>query len=237
MKKIIISFVLLLITLILLLFLLRKDNSNKFKTVSILSVNQVDKIDTEKKIVEIAPDYSYKININYPYTGYNNLNIQIENLIKKYLSDFINSDRPPLENQIYSLDITYDTYKFESKVSYVFTIFLSTGGAHPNTIIETISYDTKINQIITIDTLLEQNSNILNVLSETSRNILASNKDLMQTNIKDMFLDGTKPTTTNYQNFAFTNDGLLIFFNRYQIAPYSYGSFQVLIPYSKLGIL
>ncbi len=213
---------------------IKKSNNISFSSVSILAVNQME---TEKKIIDIAPDYSYKVNIHYPYTSYNNLNQEIEKLIKKYLTDFMNADKPFLENQVYSLDITYDTYKYKSIISYVFTIFIDTGGAHPNTIIETITYNTSNNQLITIDYLLKENNNILDILSKKSRAILAKNSDLKQGNIQDMILDGTLPKKENFSNFAFTDNGLLVFFNRYQIAPYSYGSFNIIIPYSDFDIL
>ena len=39
---------------------------------------------------------------------------------------------------------------------------------------------------------------------------------------------------SNFNTFALTNDGLLIFFGRYQVAPYYKGEFEVLIPYKYL---
>lgn len=236
MRKYLIIIISILVLVVSVLFLLFRFKSNNylFKSISILALNEVS---TEKKIVEIAPDYSYKININYPYTGYSNLNNKIDNLIKKYLTDFMKADKPYIDNQIYSLDITYDTYKYQEFISYVFTIFLNTGGAHPNTIIETISYDTKNKTIIDIDWLIDKNKNILNLLSKESRLILSENSSLKQGDITDMILDGTTPRKDNFSNFAFTDKGLMIFFNRYQIAPYSYGSFNIIIPYTSLDIL
>lgn len=235
MKKylIIISFLVITVSVLFLLFRF-KNNNYQFNSISILALNEVS---TEKKIVEIASDYSYKININYPYTGYSNLNNEIDNLIKKYLNDFMKADKPFIDNQIYSLDITYDTYRYKEFISYVFTVFLNTGGAHPNTIIETISYDTKNENIIDIDWLINKNNDILNILSKESRVILDKNPSLKQGNITDMTLDGTMPRKDNFSNFAFTDKGLMLFFNRYQIAPYSYGSFNIIIPYSSLDIL
>ena len=40
----------------------------------------------------------------------------------------------------------------------------------------------------------------------------------------------------NFKNFAFTPNGFTVYFNRYQVAPYSYGSFYIIIPYSELNI-
>ena len=65
-------------------FLFLKKDIYTFHSVSLIASNQLD---TEKKIEEIAPDYTYKVNIHYPYTGYSILNQEIESLIKKYLDD------------------------------------------------------------------------------------------------------------------------------------------------------
>lgn len=52
-----------------------------------------------------------------------------------------------------------------------------------------------------------------------------------------MIEDGTKPINNNFKNFAFSEDGLIIFFEQYQVAPYSFGNFEVIIPYSKLSMI
>ena len=65
-------------------FLFLRKDIYTFHSVSLIASNQLD---TEKKIEEIAPDYTYKVNIHYPYTGYSILNQEIESLIKKYLDD------------------------------------------------------------------------------------------------------------------------------------------------------
>ena len=228
-------FILLLLCLFLtfIYFLFLRKDIYTFHSVSLIASNQLD---TEKKIEEISPDYTYKVNIHYPYTGYSILNQEIESLIKKYLDDFITASKPIIDNQIYSLDITYDTYSYQNIVSYVFTIFINTGGAHPNTIIDTISYDKKENKVITISELVKDNPDLLSFLSNKSREELLKNKDLQNQSIKEMLLEGTAPTNDNFKNFAFTPNGFTVYFNRYQVAPYSYGSFYIIIPYSELNI-
>ena len=49
-----------------------------------------------------------------------------------------------------------------------------------------------------------------------------------------MLLEGTSPKEENFKNFAFSKDGLILFFEQYQVAPYSEGSFRVVIPYDKI---
>lgn len=51
-----------------------------------------------------------------------------------------------------------------------------------------------------------------------------------------MLLDGTKPTKENFSKFALTKDGLKVYFDYYQIAPYYYGNSELTIPYKGLNL-
>ena len=194
-------------------------------------------IETEKKINEISLEFHYKVNIYYPYTSYSNLNKEIENLVGKWLDqlEVAVKEGINLEDQFYTLDIHYDAYNYQNYISYVFTCFLDTGGAHPNTYIETISFDKEKNNLFTIDSFQKTNINILSRFSEISRKELCQNKKLLDSNVWNMVLEGTRPIDKNFQNFAFSEKGVIVFFERYQIAPYSYGSYQVIIPYSQVN--
>ncbi len=48
------------------------------------------------------------------------------------------------------------------------------------------------------------------------------------------FQRGAEPTLENYRNWNITNEGLLITFDEYQVAPYTYGVQTVTVPYSEL---
>ena len=78
-----------------------------------------------------------------------------------------------------------------------------------------------------IDDLISYNENIINIISDYTRCILINNKDIDVS----MMYEGTRKIKSNFNTFALTNDGLLIFFERYQVAPYYKGEFKVLIPY------
>ena len=72
---------------------------------------------------------------------------------------------------------------------------------------------------------------ILNIFSKISRNELMHNKDIVDIS---MLMEGTMPNILNYSNFVFSNDGIIIYFSYYQVAPYSSGMFEVLINYKYL---
>lgn len=218
-------------------FLFPKEKSQ----MSALSVQVIksEEMITEKKIEERKKQY--KIRIYYPYTPYSTLNQAIESFIQGQIKDFKqNMKEYPLSPlQFYTLDISYQTYTYKNYITYVFEIFLDTGGAHPNTYIHTISYNKKTDQIVTINTLIKEQPNILETLSKESRAKLMTSDKFKEANIediKDMIIEGTNAVEKNFRNFAFSKDGLILFFENYQVAPYVYGSFEVTIPYSTLKI-
>ena len=69
------------------------------------------------------------------------------------------------------------------------------------------------------------------VMKTNYTNELMHNKDIVDIS---MLMEGTMPNTLNYSNFVFSNDGIIIYFSYYQVAPYSSGMFNVLINYKYL---
>lgn len=180
--------------------------------------------------------YDYKILIYYPITKYPTLNKNIKENILPYLKEFKSSLKyiPEQKNQYYSLIILYENYEYKNYISYVFRIEDYTGGAHPNHRMYTVVYDKEKNKVISIEDLIKYNNQILNIFSKISREKLKNNKRIVSAS---MFFEGTRPKKENFINFAFTKDGILLFYPYYQIAPYSEGEFNVIIPYDNINKL
>lgn len=238
------SFIVIIILSVCLLFLiinqrnLYKEINDKEQSITVVSNNTIS---TEKKIEETSDNPKYKIKVYYPFTGYEKLNREIKKEIDNRVNNFRKEamDHVAQKNQYYTLDITYDSYHYNEYISYVFHISTYLGGAHPGTIIWTVTYDKKNNQIVDINSLKNRNNDILDVMSAESEKRLMADKRLDAKNnkvVEEMVLEGTRPTRENFKNFAFSADGLIIFFEQYQVAPYSYGEFHVVIPYDKLKI-
>lgn len=168
------------------------------------------------------------IKISYPRSNNKNLNKIIKNKIKDIINEFM--EYASIESIFqfpYTLYINYETYNYNDQVSYVFYISMYTGGAHPDNRITTINYDLKRNREIGIRKLY----NNLENLSEISRYLLKQNRNLMQIpQILPMIEEGTTPIESNFKNFAITKDGVIIFFEPAQVAPYSSGTIKILIP-------
>ena len=187
----------------------------------------------EKKLeLNIDKNQKYKILVYYPETKHKKLNNIINNKVTSVVSLFKNvvSKEKNTSNQLYTLNITYDSYEYKDFISYVFYIEYNIGEAHPNQYIWSVVYDSKNNEEITIEKLIKMYPNILFELSNYCRSVLK--KDNKITNFS-MMIGGTAPKKDNYSKFCFTNKGLNVYFERYQIAPYSSGYFVLTIPYIK----
>ena len=190
-----------------------------------------------KEIKDITDKYD--ISVYYPQSSYINLNTVIEDKMKYYV-DFFKNEIEGLsltEGRKYQMQITFSSYEYEDYISYVFEILEDYGGAHPNITIWTISYNIKEDKIIDMRYLVDKNKEILNVLSQLSYDNLKNNEKIKENYVENMLLNGTKANEENFLDFAYTTEGLKIFFERYSVAPYSSGEFTVTIPYDKLNII
>lgn len=209
-------------------------NDSKIKSLE-LSLKQDDYVVQEEKI----QNEFYDICIYYPVTKYKVLNKEIETLktsIKKQFLDSIDEKLIKETNIPWSLNLNFNSYSYMDIIGFAFHTDVFTGGAHPNAYINTINYNKEKNKIINIDTLIGKNSNILNVLSDYTYKKLSENEYIKEGGLEDMLKDGTKPTKENFSNFVFTPNGLMVFFEKYQVGPYVLGEFTVTVPYDIIGI-
>lgn len=120
--------------------------------------------------------------------------------------------------------------KFENKnaVSLMLSISAYTrGAAHPNNFLKTLNF---INgEQLTLDQLFKADSDYLKQLALISKAAISKKK------ISDekWVTEGSKPTQDNYKNWYFSQDGLVIAFDTYQVAAYVYGPQMVNIPLSE----
>ena len=227
MKK---TYLLIIILLIIIIYLIIKNNKTTY------IVNNTNSHLT--KINNIDESHKTKIQIYFPITKYPKLNRNIKSFIDTSLNTFKSNikDAPKLEVTYYTFYILYDEYYYKDYISISFYQEEFTGGAHPNHTIKTINYNTLTNKIITIDDLIKINPSLLNSLSSISRNKL-KNSEKFKSHL-DLYLlnEGTLPNKENFKNFTLTKEGLKIYFDYYQIAPYYYGTTEIIIPYNEINL-
>lgn len=171
-----------------------------------------------------------EIKIKYPRTDYIVLNEYIKEKIENIIKEFMEYAKEATQKEIvYSLYITYKSYIYQNYISYVFSISMYTGGAHPDNRILSVNYNVKHNKIIKITDIY----NNLTKLSEISRKLLKNKNEINSITLPlDMILEGTTPNDYNFRNYALTDNGVIIFFEPYQVAPYAAGTIEITIPYN-----
>ncbi len=139
-----------------------------------------------------------------------------------------------------SLDIAYlistSPAKTPRTVSYIFTIYEDTLGAHGNTFFHTFTYNLGTGQELSIADIFAPGTPYLAKLSALSRSYLA--QSLGPGTSQQMLANGTAPDEKNFQNFFLDNGTLALLFAPYDVAPYAAGPQTVRLPFSDfVGLL
>ena len=173
---------------------------------------------------------SFYVKYEYPMTGNatidNEIKLSIDDKVKNFYQEIGPSQIDGIE---YSLDITYDKKVYKNYETYIMYNTVYTGGAHPNTTIETFTY---INgRKITIEDLF--NKEQLQKIASYIYQKLMENPG----SVEDMVKEGTLPDYDNFQDFYYNEKGIVFIFEQYQVAPYSSGIIEVLVPSQELKII
>jgi len=143
------------------------------------------------------------------------------------------------QGRSYSLAVTYSTRTGKQSVSYVYTLFMDTLGAHPNTYFRTFTFNSGTGDGMDISDLFLPGMDYLTLLSKETRRVLpdmlahAENVSVSEINAKFIH-DGTTPDPDNFQNWYIDGSTLVIIFPPYQVAPYVDGPQEVRLPLSTL---
>ncbi len=132
----------------------------------------------------------------------------------------------------YTLSDDYTYYSSPSTISYVFTLYEDTLGAHPNGFFRTFTFDGKTGTGLELSDLFTPGANYLNTLSTISRKML--NSQLGDMADPDMVNAGTTADADNFQDFALDGKNLVLIFPPYQVAAYAAGPQTIKIPLSQL---
>lgn len=173
------------------------------------------------------------LTINYPQiTGAKSpneakLNQALKNIALQYQSSAGKS--APRTGGKLSLEVNYTIHlATDDLFSIEFTSETDSGGAHPNHNTKTLNYDLRSGKPIGLADLFKPEADYLEKFSAIS---LAKIKADLGDGI---FEEGIKPVPKNYQNWVIQKDGLLIYFDEYQAAPYTSGRQEVLIEFAEI---
>lgn len=94
------------------------------------------------------------------------------------------------------------------------------GGAHGNTEVYTFNYDIGKQERIDFKSFINNSDEILNKVSEIA--ILEIEERVLENDdefFRSVIAEGAGPELKNYKNFTFTKNKLIIYFDKYQVAP------------------
>lgn len=132
-----------------------------------------------------------------------------------------------------SIMIDFEERRGAKTASYVFTLFVDTLGAHPNTFYRTFTFDLTTGEELKIADLFVPKSDYLKRISAISEFELS--KSLGDMADIEYIRQGVTPEAINFQSYAIEDGALILIFPPYQVAPYAAGPQQVSIPLSQLA--
>lgn len=144
-----------------------------------------------------------------------------------------------LDQRKYELGIEYKTYASNATLTYVYQMYMDTGGAHPNAFYRTFTFDSKTGVQLTMHDLFAENAPYLETLSSFSRSklpaFIAERGGVSVSEVDTDYINsGTMPVEDAFQNFYFKDGNLVLIFPPYQIGPYVLGMIELPIPTSEL---
>lgn len=195
------------------------------------------------------------VEINIPVAQGNSvssltINDRISNEIIEAL-DFSENDQPPVtvDEAISNFDDEYAKIKsdfpdskmiweatFDGEVTYqsseVITIalssYLNTGGAHGTAMIKMLNFDTKSGAEISFDSMILNMEDFQKLVETHFKKAISQKKNA---DFKDYFWDKGFSLP---ENMGLSEEGLICFYNVYEIAPYSEGATEFVIPFEDL---
>ena len=185
-----------------------------------------------------------------------NYNLQAKNRINKFYKreacQFIRYTatelrKTAIETYLYAKENNYPFFPYECIMKYTVTLnaacklstytdkYQYTGGAHGNTLRTAINWNLNTGSIIEMKDLFYKGEDfvprIIRQIIKLANEKLTQNPNIYFDNYKDLIVNNF-----NQNNFYLTPIGITIFYQQYEIAPYSSGLIEFHIPYDNLGL-
>lgn len=167
--------------------------------------------------------------------GEEDLGGNVEDLMNQFLEDYkeLQADDLPF-SMPWSLEtegkVLYQTDKF---VSIQLHQYSYTGGAHPNTFSTIWMFNKSNNEPLLLEDLGARIDTLAAIAEEAFRKSVEIPRG--QSLAEAGFFEGESFTLP--QNYGLTEEGLLLYYNTYEIAAYVFGPTEVVIPWADLKVV
>jgi hypothetical protein len=127
----------------------------------------------------------------------------------------------------------------ENYISCIINYYSFSGGAHGDSVIKTFNFDVLEQEEISFSDFVGNSQENLNkiadlVKAELESQILADAEGEQDEILQSMIDEGASPVFKNYENFVFDENNLTVCFQKYQVAPGSFGLLEVEINKNEL---
>ena len=178
----------------------------------------------------------YLLEVAYPRFGHAAIDRQIEAWARQMARDFVESAKDAVgDPNPWGMELSYDVQRNDNVMAVVvFTYYLNTGGAHPNSSFQTFNFFKSDGQQVEFAELFTGKG--IRRISDIS--IARLKRDLTGPDSMsdlDWIKKGAGPNARNFSAFAMLPRQLAIYFDPYQVAAYAAGPQEVRIPLSQLG--
>lgn len=181
----------------------------------------------------------YEVNADYPLFSEAALNSHVAKIVQQTLKSFNKkafsaNTEADVQNMMCSIEAD-SVYEDDMYISFLLRVYqYETGGAHGSTTLIPITYGKKNKKLLSLkDVVKPMRKNWLSSLSAEARRLLNEQRD-NGTLLSDSewIENGTEAKEQNFSVFKLEKDAIRIIFSQYQVAPYSSGMPEIVIPYT-----
>lgn len=183
----------------------------------------------------------YKDEFQYPqvqglisHTAQKKINEVIQNHINSSYKSALELKKEELTDKEvsqgkYSYEVSYEVkYNKNNLLSILIYDYTYTGGAHGSTVVTAYNFDVLTGNQVKLTNIVGKNSKLTKLKKYTKTDLLNQQKELGTVFTDE--LDGL--TFDNNRPFYFYDNGIVVKFQQYEVAPYAAGMPEVKIPYS-----
>ncbi|HML22539.1 MAG TPA: DUF3298 domain-containing protein [Aggregatilinea sp.] len=150
-----------------------------------------------------------------------------------YITELLSAGFMPTPGYIWAFQADYETFDFsDTLVSYNFTVYTFTGGAHGMTTFKSFVFDLANEKVLALEDLFQPGTDPLAVIAPVAQ--AKATEQLSEMTDAGWIAQGTAPDPANYANWVVTPDALVFYFEPYQVAAYAAGPQTISIPWSEL---
>jgi len=175
----------------------------------------------EEAIISTLSEATKKTNLNSVLVDFNKDYVD-------YKTDFPESSDPRWELFIETEKI----YQSEAIITIAISTYEFQGGAHGNDKIVLLNLDAKIGKVLNHNDIININDKFNSIAEKHFKNSLEQSDS--QSNMQDYFFGKSFQLP---ENMGFSEDGLILLYNTYEVASYAQGYTEFVIPFEEIDEL